>query len=76
MAERHTREQNELDKSASYKSVSEAEELVMSSPVELPVQEPLQEPKLSKAQKRRVSVEQHPLEQVILAGSCSNCLSE
>lgn len=60
MAERHTREQNELEKSASCKSVTEAEEVVMSSPVELSVHEPLQEPKLSKAQKRRVSVDEHP----------------
>lgn len=64
MEETHTRERHELEETmntgetASCKPVTEADQLAESTLSKLSVQESLQQPKLSKAQKRRVSINQ------------------
>ena len=56
MEERHAREQHELDnKTANCSPVTETDQQVAPTPVELSMQESSQQHKLSKAQKRRVS---------------------
>lgn len=74
MEEKHAREQHELDMMASCSPVAEADQLVVPTLAELSMQESPQQPKLSKAQKRRVSDNQQAQEHVMIACSCSSCL--